>query len=62
MSKSRKPPKYVRFTHIWPHEGFGKYWKRKLNKARRKYAKDLLKFGRGKEPVDLESEVNWKLW
>ena len=61
MSKTWKPPDYVKFTHFWP-EGVGRYWKRKLSKARRKFIKSFLKFGRGKEPVDLESEVNWKLW
>ncbi len=46
----------------WPGRGIGKHWKRRLHKARRKFAKDTLHGRRGKEPVGLESEVNWKTW
>lgn len=46
----------------WPGEHTGRYWKRLLSKARRKYAKMLLRFGRGKDTTDKESIVNYKTW
>lgn len=59
----KKLPWYVSFTQTWGNKrGMGRFWKRQLSKARRRYAKNLLKYGRGKEPVGLESEVNWKGW
>ena len=48
-------------TAGWPdRSGYGKWWKRRLHKARRRYAKAQLAGRRGKEPVGLESEVNWR--
>lgn len=48
-------------SYIWP-EKLGKWAKKRLSKARRKYAKDLLKHGKGKEPTGIESETNFKYW
>ena len=48
-----------RFTFDWGSKG-GKCYKRRLNKARRAYFKARLRGNRGKEPVTLTSEVNWK--
>jgi hypothetical protein len=58
-------PHYVTFSEIWSmgnHSGIGRFWKRRLSKARRRYIRDLLRLGRGKEPAGLESVVNWKDW
>ncbi len=38
----------------------GKYYKRRLNKAWRAFFKARLRGNRGKEPVTLTSEVNWR--
>jgi len=55
-----------RNTPFWPCQwgrpGTGRWWKRQLSKARRRYARALLAQGRGKEPVRYERECNWKLW
>lgn len=55
-------PEYVSMTERWPGPGVGRYWKRKLSKARRKHAKEQLNGRRGKEPTAIESEVNWRTW
>jgi hypothetical protein len=49
-------------TWGWRHAGEGKYYKRRLHKAHRQWYKARLRGQRGKEPTDLESEVNWKGW
>lgn len=49
-------------TWGWPGPHTGKWWKRRLHKARRQWYKARLRGQRGKEPVGLESEVNWKSW
>lgn len=49
-------------TWGWPSPGMGKWYKRRLHKARRQWYKARLRGQRGKEPVGLESEVNWKSW
>lgn len=59
--RNRPLPEYVSITQMWPR-GTGKYWKRRLSKARRRYAKDLIKLGKGREPTTIESNVNFKLW
>ena len=48
------------WKHRWLGEGIGKYWKRRLAKARRRYIKAILRGDKGKCPLGLESEVNWK--
>jgi hypothetical protein len=56
-------PAWVTFSETWgnvPH--IGRWYKRRLSKARRRYVRDLLRFGRAKEPTGIESEVNWKGW
>lgn len=59
---NNRAPEYVSFSECWPGVGTGRYWKRKLSKARRKYHKMVIRYGRGREPTWLESEVNWKTW
>jgi len=49
-------------TWGWPAPHIGKWWKRRLHKARRQWYKARLRGQRGKEPTGLESEVNWKSW
>jgi len=44
----------------WPRSG--KWWKRALAKARRRYAKFQLRGLKCKETTNKESEVNWKTW
>jgi len=44
----------------WPGQKNGRYWKRRLAKARRRYIKSVLRTGRGKEPVGYESTVDYK--
>jgi len=46
----------------WPNPHIGRYWKRQLSKARRRFAKQMLLWGRGKEPLHYERECNWKTW
>lgn len=58
MKKKYEP----KWTCRWPGVGVGRYWKRQLAKARRRYIKALLRGDRGKEPTHLESEVNWRTW
>lgn len=51
------------FSETWGNNsGTGKYWKRQLNKARRRFAKMTINFGKGKSPSHYESEVNWRGW
>jgi hypothetical protein len=57
-----KAPWFVSFSERWASPGEGRFWKRRLSKARRRYVRALLKCGRGKEPVGIESTVNWKNW
>jgi len=45
----------------WTYK-LGRWAKRRLSKARRKYHKDLLRHGKGKEPTGIESETNYKYW
>ena len=59
---------HVSFSEIWMYPHVGRYWKRKLSKARRKAAKRLCRYGednlrkveRGLDGI--EGEVNWKRW
>lgn len=58
----------ISFTQIWGKEHTGRYWKRKLSKARRRCAKRLCKYGEndlGKVERglrEIESTCNWKNW
>lgn len=53
------PTWYVR----WRRSGTGRWWKRRLSKARRRYAQLYLCEGiRYKEPSMIESTINYKLW
>lgn len=61
--KKRQGRSWLGFTRMWPNSpGFGRWMKRRLSKARRRYIKSVLRTGRGKEPTRIESEVNWKGW
>lgn len=51
-----------KLSSSWPAPHIGKWWKRKLHKARRRWYKERLHGRRGKEPTAYESEVNWKTW
>jgi len=56
-------PSHVSFTQTWGNKPrLGRWFKRRLSKARRRYIKQLLWYGRGKEPTSIESEVSWKGW
>ena len=58
-------PWYLNFTSTWGNKpGFGKYWKRQLHKARRRYWKALHRHGKThpRTPTHYEAEVNWKGW
>ena len=46
----------------WGRPGTGRWWKRQLSKARRKYSKHMILYGRAREPLGWERECNWKLW
>lgn len=50
------------FSETWNSRGEGRYWKRQLSKARRRFSKMLIYFGKGKSPSHYESEVNWRGW
>jgi hypothetical protein len=60
--KKRERNAAICWTCKWPGPGTGRWWKRKLSKARRRYAKMTLQGIRYKEPNGIESEVNWKTW
>lgn len=58
----RRPiPSYVSFTETWGDSG-GKWTKRQLSKARRRYIKAILLGHLAKEPTGWESTVNWRSW
>jgi hypothetical protein len=43
--RERIPP-YCSFTSVWPSKpGIGRYWKRQLSKARRRFARQLCRDG-----------------
>ena len=51
------------FSEMWPSVGTGRYWKRRLSKARRrawKQGRDLWSPYRGQ--LGVEGEVNWRTW
>ena len=48
---------------VWvDHRGIGKWYKRRLSRAERRFAKAQLKGLKGKEPSGLRGEVNWRGW
>jgi hypothetical protein len=51
-------PGWVGFTRVWNKRGEGRYWKRRLSKARRRAWRDTHKRGL----AQIESTVNWKDW
>lgn len=61
FKKLQKKYPFITFMETWPR-GLGRWMKRRLSKARRKYAKERLNGRKGKEPSGIESEVNWKGW
>ena len=56
----REQDKIKPWMNTWSGIGIGRWYKRRLSKARRRYAKQMIKFGRGKSPANVETEVNWK--
>jgi hypothetical protein len=54
------------FHRRWPGPGIGRYWKRRLSKARRRYARALCRYEAGRAlhlprmQTGIESIVNWK--
>ena len=58
----REKDKLPHWQCRWPNPHIGRYWKRQLSKARRRFAKQILLWGRGKEPLHYERECNWKTW
>lgn len=50
------------FTCVWPGEGVGRFWKKKLSKARRAQAKLELRGIKAKPTTGIEREVNWRTW
>ena len=61
-TKERYP--WLKRSDRWPKKGLGRYWKRRLSKARRKYAKAVLTQTTPHERglADLESTVSWRSW
>jgi hypothetical protein len=51
-------PGWVSFTRVWGSRGAGRWWKRRLSKARRRAWRDTHKRGLS----GVESTVNWKDW
>lgn len=52
-------PWWITITQTWGSKsGNGRYWKRRLSKARRRYWKDTHKRGL----MSIESTCNWKGW
>lgn len=49
---------HVHFTRMWVHPHIGRFYKRKLSKARRRAWKEKS----DKHLVNWESECNWKGW
>lgn len=64
MSRTYKDTKFRKQSDgigcRWPRSG--RWWKRALAKARRRYIRAQLLGIKGKEPTGYESEVNWKTW
>ena len=58
----------ISFSEMWSGVGEGRFWKRKLSKARRRAAKRLCKIGEDdlrkveRGLPGIEREVNWKRW
>ena len=51
------------WSKVWHDStGIGKYYKKKLNRAERRFAKARLKGLKGKEPIGHRSDVNWRGW
>jgi hypothetical protein len=60
-------PSWGTFSQLWPSAHTGRYWKRQLSKARRRFGKQLCRDGdvayshmRGLKFY--ERIVNWKTW
>lgn len=53
---------HVSFSQKWGTVGEGRYWKRRLSKARRRQIKMELRGHPSKEPTGLEARVNYKNW
>jgi len=56
----RERAKLKPWMRAWYGRGIGRWHKKRLSKARRRYARQLIWFGRGKSPANYETECNWK--
>jgi len=58
----------ISFSEMWSSEHEGRFWKRKLSKARRRAGKRLCRYGEDdlrkveRGLVGIEGTVNWKNW
>lgn len=59
---NRKDDSYPDYCLRWPGVGNGRYWKRQLSKARRRYARMLLRGFKPKPAKRVESECNYKTY
>ncbi len=65
MSKrffAERIPPYKQFYHLWHKPGSGRFHKRRLNKAWRRYYRLKDRGLRARMPVHLISEVNMRGW
>lgn len=56
--KNRAPS----WSSQWPGIHQGRYWKRKLSKARRRAWKSEVLYGHYRSTAGIERECNWKTW
>jgi len=58
----------ISFSEMWASEHEGRFWKRKLSKARRRAGKRLCRYGEDdlrkveRGLVGIEGTANWKNW
>ena len=60
-------PSWGTFSQLWPAEHVGRYWKRQLSKARRRFAKQLCRDGErayrhARGLAYYETQANYKTW
>jgi len=70
-SYERRLPEHVHFTQTWGNKpGLGRYWKREMHQARRRYWREMIRRGywcgtvapHPRTPARYEREVNWRTW
>jgi len=66
--EQRMEKAHVNFSALWMRSGNGRFWKRKLSKARRRVAKRLCRYGEDdlrkveRGLPGIEQTCNWKNW